>query len=332
MSENETAAKTHRERVAFNPVNNERLNHLCGPCNTHLHELEKYFNVVIDHQSNHFQLRGQHKNTLAAKQALIELYETTSYDSGLTTEKIRDILHHYNIKMSDNNHSSFPTGKSPHAFHGQRKIVQARTPNQNHYMENLLKYPINFGIGPAGTGKTYLAVACAVSALTQGRVQRLIVVRPAVEAGEKLGFLPGDLTEKVLPYLRPIYDALHDILGFEETQKMIGRNIIEVAPLAFMRGRTLNDAFIILDEAQNTTLSQMKMFLTRIGFGSIAVITGDITQIDLPKGIASGLTHAIDIVKNIEGIHLNFFTSADVVRNPLVSKIIHAYEAQENKA
>ena len=207
--------------------------------------------------------------------------------------------------------------------------IRGRTPNQKHYLSNIQTHDVNFGIGPAGTGKTYLAVACAVAAMDQDRARRLVLVRPAVEAGEKLGFLPGDLSQKIDPYLRPLYDALYEMLGFEKVAKLIERNVIEVAPLAFMRGRTLNEAFIILDEAQNTTVEQMKMFLTRIGFNSTAVITGDITQVDLPPGKQSGLRHVIDILNNESGISFTFFKSRDVVRHPLVARILNAYERHE---
>ncbi|MGB5536608.1 MAG: PhoH family protein, partial [Thiogranum sp.] len=216
--------------------------------------------------------------------------------------------------------------------HTHRCTVKARGVNQPDYIRNILELDINFGIGPAGTGKTYLAVACAVQAMEREQVRRLVLVRPAVEAGERLGFLPGDLSQKVDPYLRPLYDALYEMLGFERVAKLIERSAIEIAPLAFMRGRTLNDAFVILDEAQNTTVEQMKMFLTRIGFGSTAVVTGDITQIDLPKGVKSGLRHVMDVLKNIEGIGFTYFDARDVVRHPLVKKILHAYQRFEDNA
>ncbi len=257
-----------------------------------------------------------------------ELYEETLFDEALSHKKIHSFL----LQLEEKNNSSFfaENAESAYAvFQIHHKIIQAKTANQHRYMENLTKHTINFAIGPAGTGKTYLAVACAVAALVQGRVKKLIFVRPAVEAGEKLGFLPGDIAEKVLPYLRPMYDALYDILGFEETQKLMSRNVVEIAPLAFMRGRTLNDAFIILDEAQNTTPVQMKMFLTRIGFGSAAIITGDTTQIDLPRGIQSGLIHALHIIQDIPNICFNTFSTNDIVRNPIISKILHAYEQDE---
>jgi len=213
----------------------------------------------------------------------------------------------------------------------RRSMVKARGAHQLDYIRNILEHDINLGIGPAGTGKTYLAVACAVQALEREQVRRLVLVRPAVEAGERLGFLPGDLTQKVDPYLRPLYDALYEMLGFERVAKFIERSVIEIAPLAFMRGRTLNDAFVILDEAQNTTVEQMKMFLTRIGFGSTAVVTGDVTQIDLPKGIKSGLKHAVEVLEDVEGIGFTWFDARDVVRHPLVKKILHAYERHEQQ-
>jgi len=214
----------------------------------------------------------------------------------------------------------------------RRGYVRGRGANQAKYLRNIQTHDINFGIGPAGTGKTYLAVACAVEALETERVRRMVLVRPAVEAGERLGFLPGDLAQKVDPYLRPLFDALYEMLGFERVAKLIERNVIEVAPLAYMRGRTLNESFIILDEAQNTSVEQMKMFLTRIGFGSTAVVTGDVTQIDLPKGQRSGLIHVSEVLKNIEGMSFTYFTSKDVVRHPLVARILDAYEAYEEES
>ena len=215
-------------------------------------------------------------------------------------------------------------------MHVRRGTIRARGANQSKYLRSIERHDINFGIGPAGTGKTYLAVACAVEAFESERVRRVVLVRPAVEAGERLGFLPGDLAQKVDPYLRPLYDALHEMLGFERVGKLIERNVIEIAPLAYMRGRTLNESFIILDEAQNTSVEQMKMFLSRIGFGSTAVITGDITQIDLPRGQRSGLRHVIEVLRGVDGISFTFFNSKDVVRHPLVALILDAYEAYEN--
>ncbi|MCW8887628.1 MAG: PhoH family protein, partial [Gammaproteobacteria bacterium] len=213
----------------------------------------------------------------------------------------------------------------------RRGVIKGRGPNQQKYLRNIMTNDINFGVGPAGTGKTYLAVACAVEALEREEVRRLILTRPAVEAGERLGFLPGDLAQKVDPYLRPLYDALYEMMGFERVAKLIERNVIEIAPLAYMRGRTLNEAFIILDEAQNTTREQMKMFLTRIGFGSTAVVTGDVTQIDLPRGTQSGLRHAVEVLNEVKGISFTFFLAKDVVRHPIVQKIVGAYERQEQK-
>jgi phosphate starvation-inducible PhoH-like protein len=213
----------------------------------------------------------------------------------------------------------------------KRGVIKPRNPNQSQYVSNIINHDISFGVGPAGTGKTYLAVACAVEALERQEVRRILLTRPAVEAGEKLGFLPGDLSQKVDPYLRPLYDALFEMLGFEKVEKLIERSVIEVAPLAYMRGRTLNDAFIILDEAQNTTVEQMKMFLTRIGFNSQAVITGDITQVDLPRGVRSGLRHSIEVLKDVNDISFNFFSANDVVRHPVVGRIVMAYEEYEGK-
>jgi len=221
--------------------------------------------------------------------------------------------------------------EEPVLIRTRRGMIKARGPNQRHYINSILRNDINFGIGVAGSGKTYLAVACAVEALEREQVRRLVLVRPAVEAGEKLGFLPGDLAQKVNPYLRPLYDALYEMFGFEYVAKLLDRNVIEIAPLAYMRGRTLNDAFIILDEAQNTTVEQMKMFLTRVGFGSTAVITGDITQVDLPRQEQSGLKQVINILQDVEGVSFTFFNSKDVVRHPIVARIIDAYEVADNK-
>lgn len=301
--------------ISFDPINNARLANLCGPCNENLQQIEDHFNVTIYQHSNVFYIDGPQQVAMRAKQCLDKLYQATANETLLNPEKIFRILSSGEKSMM-----------SDLVIRTRHKVIKPLNTHQHDYLNNIKHHDINFAIGPAGTGKTYLAVACAVQALEQGDVERLIFVRPAVEAGEKLGFLPGDIEEKVLPYLRPIYDALYEMLGFNDAQKLINKDIIEIAPLAFMRGRTLNDAFIILDEAQNTTEAQMQMFLTRLGFGSTAVITGDITQIDLPHGSRSGLNHAVEVIKNIDRISITRFSAKDAVRHPLVNEIIRAYD------
>ncbi len=289
----------------------------------HLRQIERRLGVEINNRSNSFQIIGLPDSVHAADEVLQELYSSTENEV-LSPERVHLLLQDVipDDEPSDNDDEFFIKTK--------RGNIKGRSPNQRLYLKNITNNDICFGVGPAGTGKTYLAVACAVAALEQDLARRLVLVRPAVEAGERLGFLPGDLVQKVDPYLRPLYDALYEMLGFERVAKFIERNVIEVAPLAFMRGRTLNESFIILDEAQNTTIEQMKMFLTRIGFNSTAVITGDITQIDLPRGKKSGLRHVIDVLKDEEGISFTFFKSRDVVRHPLVGRILNAYERHEN--
>lgn len=309
--------------LELGPVDNQRLANLAGPLDGHLRQLERRLGVEINNRGSNFQIIGSRKSVEICNKLLQDLYKITS-DEVLTTEKVHLFLQDAGIDDetgADTEQEITITTK--------RGIIKGRSPNQRLYLRNILTHDICFGIGPAGTGKTYLAVACAIEALEQDKARRLVLVRPAVEAGERLGFLPGDMIQKVDPYLRPLFDALYEMLGFERVAKYIERNVIEVAPLAFMRGRTLNDSFIILDEGQNTTIEQMKMFLTRIGFNSTAVITGDITQIDLPRGKKSGLRHVIDILKNEEGISFTFFKSKDVVRHPLVGRILDAYERHE---
>lgn len=311
----------------LHPFNNRRLALLCGPCDQHIKQLEQHFNVTIHLRSNQFQISGDSQSANRARVLLEKLYAETKVNKALTPQQVHLIL-------SEETPSNYPetakqsmTKKTIKLHH---TTVQTRTDGQDAYLDNIRRHNINFGIGPAGTGKTFLAVACAIEALESAQVQRLLFIRPAVEAGEKLGFLPGDLEEKVLPYLRPIYDSLYELVGFENAERLIEKNIIEIAPLAFMRGRTLNDAFIILDEAQNTTPQQMKMFLTRIGFGSTAVITGDVTQVDLPRGEHSGLSHAQAIVGHLDNISTTNFTAKDAVRHPLVRAIIEAYDGDES--
>ena len=306
------------------PPDNERLANLCGPMDGHLKQIENRLDVEINNRGNHFRVIGTQQSVELANTALSRLYESTSSER-LSSEKIH-------LYLQEANPDNEIVDKSIKDININTKfgVIKGRGTNQRLYLSNIQSHDISFGIGPAGTGKTYLAVASAVSALESEKVRRIVLVRPAVEAGEKLGYLPGDIVQKVDPYLRPLYDALFEMLGVERVNKLIERNIIEVAPLAFMRGRTLNESFVILDEAQNTTVEQMKMFLTRTGSSSAAVITGDITQIDLPHGRVSGLKHVIQILSDEPGISFTFFKSKDVVRHPLVTRILNAYERYEN--
>mgnify|MGYP001157342656 FL=1 len=313
-------------KLLLEPVDNKRLSNLCGPFDKHIRQVERFFGVEISNRGNNFHISGSPELITLTENLLKEIYAATETEP-LSSENIHLHLKSFDIDNEiDNKCTDEITIKT------KRGLIRGRTNNQKKYLSNIKNHDVNFGIGPAGTGKTYLAVACAVAAMEQDIARRLVLVRPAVEAGEKLGFLPGDLVQKVDPYLRPLYDALYEMLGFEKVSKLIERNVIEVAPLAFMRGRTLNEAFIILDEAQNTTIEQMKMFLTRIGFNSTAIITGDITQIDLPTGKISGLKHVIDILKDEKGISFTFFKSQDVVRHALVARILNAYEKYENNS
>ena len=310
--------------LTLTPADNTRLASLCGQYDEHLRMIEKYCHVEIKNRGNIFQVLGSPANIKNAKLILERLYNETDNHTLLSTEMI-----HLHLQSSSNYKTS--EDKQPIEIKTKLLKIRPRGPNQIKYVKKILANDINFSTGPAGTGKTYLAVACAVQALEKQQVSRILLVRPAVEAGERLGFLPGDFSQKVDPYLRPLYDALYEMLGFERVIKLLEQNVIEVAPLAYMRGRTLNDSFIILDESQNTTKEQMKMFLTRIGFGSVAVITGDLTQVDLPKGVRSGLSHALDVLENIDGISVTNFVAKDVVRHPLVQKIVVAYAKFENK-
>jgi phosphate starvation-inducible PhoH-like protein len=309
------------------PADNIRLVELCGPLDQHLHQIEARLGVEVRRRGNRFQIVGIPAAIKRAESVLQDLY-TRAQREPVDSERVHIALQA--LGMVDPTSISDPkSGDSTDELKVRtaRGAVRARGANQTEYLKNVRSHDLTFGIGPAGTGKTYLAVACAVEALQSDSVRRIILVRPAVEAGERLGFLPGDLSQKVDPYLRPMYDALYEMLGFERVAKLIERNVIEVAPLAFMRGRSLNDSFCILDEAQNTTNEQMKMFLTRIGFGSKAVVTGDITQVDLPIAKQSGLRTVIDILRGVRGIAFTMFTSRDVVRHPLVQRIVQAYEA-----
>ncbi|HJR74261.1 MAG TPA: PhoH family protein [Luteimonas sp.] len=306
------------------PEDTERLANLAGPFDGHLRQIELRLGVEIANRGNVFRITGPSEAVVQAEKLLRSLYAEAA------EETLDD--HAINLRLS-----AAVDGRDQEvvpqevAIRVKRGTIRGRGPNQAKYLHAIATHDINFGVGPAGTGKTFLAVAMAVEALNESRVQRLILVRPAVEAGEKLGFLPGDLTQKVDPYLRPLYDALYEMLGVEKVVKLLEKNVIEIAPLAYMRGRTLNDAFVILDEAQNTTIEQMKMFLTRLGFGSTAVVTGDLTQIDLPKHVRSGLRDAVDVLHNVEGVSFTFFESRDVVRHPLVARIVNAYDARDSK-
>ncbi len=306
-------------RHTFTPHNNTRLTHLCGPADAHLRTIEIALGVKIAHRHEQFKIDGPKAKANEALELLQALYEIADY---VIAEDTLQLMLAGDVEMLE-------ADLTAPQLTTRRADLRARTPNQALYLENIANHDISFGIGPAGTGKTYLAVACAVDALERSAVQRIVLTRPAVEAGERLGFLPGDLTQKVDPYLRPLYDALYEMLGIERVMKLIERNVIEIAPLAYMRGRTLNDSFVILDEAQNTTVEQMKMFLTRIGFGSVAVVTGDPTQTDLPKHVKSGLRDAIEVLRDVDGVSFTFFTAKDVVRHPLVQRIVHAYERRD---
>jgi len=309
-------------RHTFTPHNNTRLSHLCGPMDAHLRSIEAGLQVSIAHRHEQFKVDGPKVQAHRAMEMLQALYERA--ERPISADMVQLML------AGDSTLDEDADGAQQ--LHTRRTDLKARTAGQSVYLDNIAGHDITFGIGPAGTGKTYLAVACAVDALERSAVQRIVLTRPAVEAGERLGFLPGDLSQKVDPYLRPLYDALYDLMGFDRVQKAFERNALEIAPLAFMRGRTLNNAFVILDEAQNTTPEQMKMFLTRIGFGAKAVITGDVSQIDLAKGQMSGLIDAERVLKRVKGIAFTRFTSADVVRHPLVARIVDAYDAQGSAA
>lgn len=319
---------------SLEPVDNSRQANLCGPIDDNLKHIEKRLGVEISYRGAEFKVVGRANNCEAVVKLLKNLYIETATMKGetqmITAEMVHLAILNEGVLEQEPSKVDVDYEKMV-SIKTKRGVVKPRNPNQSGYIQNVLTHDITFGIGPAGTGKTYLAVACAVDALERQEVRRILLTRPAVEAGEKLGFLPGDLSQKVDPYLRPLYDALFEMLGFEKVEKLIERSVIEIAPLAYMRGRTLNDAFIILDESQNTTVEQMKMFLTRIGFNSRAVITGDITQVDLPRGQRSGLRHCIEVLEDIPGISLNFFQSKDVVRHPVVARIVEAYEAHEEK-
>ena len=310
-------------------VDNQRLANLCGQLDEHLRLIERNLGVEINNRGARFQIIGEAVSVDAADEVLRGLYAETE-GATLDPHAVHLFLRESGLIQNDSQSTAelaqFPERVVLRTKRGQ---IKGRGPNQDKYLRNILTHDINFGIGPAGTGKTYLAVAAAVDALEKDEVRRIILVRPAVEAGERLGFLPGDMAQKIDPYLRPLYDALYEMMGFERVARLTEKNVIEVAPLAYMRGRTLNESFIILDEAQNTTVEQMKMFMTRIGFGSKAVVTGDVTQIDLPSKVQSGLRHVVEVLKAVEGISFSFFQARDVVRHPLVQRIVTAYDAYE---
>ena len=326
-SQPERVADDHPSAIdlTLEPADNHRLANLCGQFDEHLRQLERRLGVEINNRGNHFNIIGDPRPVQAAAELLREMYRGTQ-DEVLSPERVHLWLQESGVDaLLDADRGK----KEEVVLRLKRGNVRARGPSQARYLHSIQTHDLVFGVGPAGTGKTYLAVASAVEALERDQVRRLVLVRPAVEAGERLGFLPGDLAQKIDPYLRPMYDALYEMLGFEKVAKLIERNVIEVAPLAYMRGRTLNDAFILLDEAQNTTVEQMKMFLTRIGFGSTAVVTGDVTQVDLPRNQKSGLRHVIEVLKDVDGVSFSFFTARDVVRHPLVQRIVQAYDRAE---
>ena len=324
-------------RHSFSPPDNTRLAHLCGPLDEHLRTIEAAFGVTMSRRGEQFRIEGARGVPQQVVELLDALYARSA--KAISAEMVQLAItsslaaqqraHTTPGKAADVTHLPDDEADGP-TLHTRRADLHGRTPNQVQYLREILSHDLSFGIGPAGTGKTFLAVACAVDALERSSVQRIVLTRPAVEAGERLGFLPGDLTQKVDPYLRPLYDALYDLMGFDRVTKAFEKGLIEIAPLAFMRGRTLNHAFVILDEAQNTTPEQMKMFLTRLGFGARAVVTGDVSQIDLPKNAKSGLIEAERILKRVKGIAFTRFTSADVVRHPLVARIVEAYDADQS--
>ena len=319
----------HQTDFTLDPADTERLANLAGPFDAHLRQIEMRLGVEIANRANVFSVRGDDKTSVAkAESFLRDLYadtENETLDAQGLNVRLATVAH----EVTEGNPATSDYVPQDVTVRVKKGSIRGRGDNQKKYLHAIATHDINFGIGPAGTGKTFLGVAMAVEALNESRVQRIILVRPAVEAGEKLGFLPGDLTQKVDPYLRPLYDALYEMLGAEKVVKLLEKSVIEIAPLAYMRGRTLNDAFVILDEAQNTTIEQMKMFLTRLGFGSTAVITGDMTQIDLPKQVKSGLKDAIEVLRDVDGVSFTFFQAKDVVRHPLVARIVTAYDKRD---
>jgi phosphate starvation-inducible protein PhoH and related proteins len=307
--------------LVLEPADNQRLANLCGQFDEHLQQIERRLGVSIRPRGNRFEIEGPELSVKAADRLLTALFEQSASEN-ISPQRVHAWLQESGVYDDADT-------QAPDEVRTRRAVIRGRGPNQALYLQSMREKDLCFGIGPAGTGKTYLAVARAVEALDRDEVRRIVLVRPAVEAGERLGFLPGDLSQKVDPYLRPMYDALYEMIGFERVAKLIERHVIEIAPLAFMRGRTLNEAFVILDEAQNSTVEQMKMFLTRIGFGSRAVVNGDVTQTDLPATKSSGLRHAIEVLKDVEGVGFTFFTAKDVVRHPLVQRIVEAYQRHQ---
>jgi phosphate starvation-inducible PhoH-like protein len=329
-------ATTETREFLLEPADNNLLANLCGQFDEHLKQIEQRLDVRISSRGNHFRVVGTGDASAAGAQILQELYVLAGQES-IDSKRVHMCIQETAMNQeSDSGSADTSTarksvaGNSESAINTRRVRIRPRGPRQQSYVNHLRNEELCFGIGPAGTGKTYLAVASAVEALDQERVRRIVLVRPAVEAGERLGFLPGDMSQKVDPYLRPMYDALYEMLGFDRVARLVEKNVIEVAPLAFMRGRSLNESFVILDEAQNTTVEQMKMFLTRMGFGSRAVVTGDITQIDLPRHQVSGLKHVSGVLQDVEGVTFDYFQVRDVVRHPLVQRIVEAYEGFEN--
>ena len=317
----------HSLDITLEPADNQRLANLCGQLDEHLRLIERRMGVEINNRGNSFRIIGIKKSVQQTEEILRELYNEADKNP-LDPEIVNLHLHEAGVEQKVRIKAR--SGDEV-IIQTKRVQVRGRGPSQQHYLRSISDYDVSFGVGPAGTGKTYLAVASAVEALEHDEVRRIILTRPAVESGERLGFLPGDLAQKIDPYLRPLYDALYEMLGFEKVARLMERNVIEVAPLAYMRGRSLNESFIILDEAQNTTVEQMKMFLTRIGFGSKVVVTGDVTQIDLPKGQQSGLRQVIDVLSDVDGLSFSFFTPKDVVRHPLVQRIVEAYDENDAK-
>ena len=330
-ADTQAAENTHTAQAEFylEPDNIKRLSNLCGHLDCNIKQIAKHFSIRIFNRGNHFKIAGDASGVDHSTKIIQKLYRETHNKTEIKNDLIHLMLQEADLEIAQLKDAAKDSNFKPIVLRTPKLIIKPRGPNQQKYVHTINTHDINFGIGPAGTGKTYLAVACAVEALMRDDVQKILLVRPAVEAGEKLGFLPGDLSQKIDPYLRPLYDALHDMLGYEQVIKLQERNVIEIAPLAYMRGRTLSNAYVILDESQNTTPEQMKMFLTRIGFGSKAVVTGDITQVDLPRGTRSGLGHIMNILQNVEGIGFTHFANKDVVRHPLVQRIVDAYDKHD---
>ncbi|UTW49214.1 PhoH family protein [Bacterioplanoides sp. SCSIO 12839] len=322
----EATKNVHSTRFTLEPDDAQRLANLCGNLDSHIRQIADHFQLTIYNRGAQFKLEGSPKASKRAAHLIQRLYKETHNGTDITPDLIHLFLQEDAAEAA---YAQVKKGQQSGVIKTPQALIKPRGPHQLEYLERVRQYDINFGIGPAGTGKTFLAVAAAVESLMRDEVKRILLVRPAVEAGEKLGFLPGDLAQKIDPYLRPLYDALYEMLGFEQVSKLMERNVIEVAPLAYMRGRTLSHSFVILDESQNTTKEQMKMFLTRVGFGSKAVITGDVTQVDLPRGVYSGLKHGLSVLDGVDGIGVTRFNNQDVVRHPLVQKIVDAYDKHD---